>query len=80
MVMIQLVTIITIGLTFMVFTFSITILRRHGDVKLSELDKIEFLGGFLKFCSVFENINMPYIGIYFLIIIRYQLPVKFQLC
>lgn len=33
------------------------LLKRHGDVNTSELDKIEFLGGFCKFCSVFENMK-----------------------
>lgn len=34
----------------------IKILKRYGDVKISELDKIKFLGycDFCKFCLVFE--------------------------
>lgn len=32
-------------------------LKRHGDAKTSELNKIEFFGGFCKFCSVLENMR-----------------------
>lgn len=34
-----------------------SVLKRHGDAKSSELDKIEFFDGFCKFCLVLENMR-----------------------